>query len=125
MVYLFENPEEVEPWLPDPGGIVYSPDINVFYRFFFLYPNADWRYVTGMEPGLMAPEDRVIYEQVHARSSVEPLDPWLDKLRPQDRLILLNLPGPNPWADRPELELHRTPDDLVIVQSSPPPPGVR
>jgi hypothetical protein len=116
LVYLMENPEEVESWLPGPGGIVYSPDINVFYRFFFLYPDREWRYMTGMEPGLMAPQDRAIYEQVHATLSVAPMDPWLRKLRPQDRLILLNLPGPNPWADRNELEVYRTPDNLVIVR---------
>jgi hypothetical protein len=33
--YLSEENEEIAEWLPEPGGIVYSTDMRVFYRTFF------------------------------------------------------------------------------------------
>jgi len=83
-----ENPEQA-PWLPEPGGIVYSDSMGTFYMTFFKNPHANWRYILGFEPGLMPPDDLKIYRDIqkNMRTYVY-FDPWVKKMRPQDRLII-------------------------------------
>ena len=51
-------------WMPEPGGIVYSPSLDVFFRTFYANPRADWRYLLGFEPGIMPREDRRILREI-------------------------------------------------------------
>jgi len=55
--YLTADNPELAGWLPDKGGILYSPDMLLFYETFFKNPTADWRYAVGFEPSMMLPED--------------------------------------------------------------------
>ncbi len=77
------------PWLPEPGGIVYNADMGVFYALFFRNPDAPWRYTLGFEPALMRAEDYAVYEEIRkSKAATEAFLPWLQRLRPQDRLYL-------------------------------------
>ena len=80
----------IRAWLPEPGGIVYSSSLEVFYRTFYANPRADWRYQLGFEAGLMPREDRHILREIQ-RSGYAPeaYAPWVKRMRPEDRLILL------------------------------------
>jgi len=86
-----------QAWLPEPGGIIYSNEMRVFYEVFYHRPRAPWRFAVGYEPGLMPMEDRAVFSAVRRQRSVEPLGPWLRKMKPEDRLILF-------WANRPSIE---------------------
>lgn len=83
-----ENPH-LAGWLPEPGGIIYSDSMTLFYQTFYKNPNAPWRYALAYEPALMPPEDLAIYRKIqwnyHADKAFAP---WVEKMRPQDRLIL-------------------------------------
>jgi hypothetical protein len=83
-----EHPE-LEGWMPDNGGIFYSVDMTLFYETFFKNPNADWRYILGFEPTLMTDEDFKVYHSVRWNSGdAKAYKPWVDKMRPQDRLVM-------------------------------------
>ena len=82
-----ENPDHA-PWLPDPGGIVYSNDMRIFYQTFLKNPHAPWRYVLGFEPIMMLPEDLKIYRNIQREfSHFTTFAPWVKKMKPEDRLI--------------------------------------
>ncbi|MGD1087836.1 MAG: hypothetical protein ABR955_03805 [Verrucomicrobiota bacterium] len=92
-------------WLPDKGGIFYSADMNFFYQTFFNNPHADWRYLVGFEPALMPDEDFEVYERITWNlvwygGTDEGYKPWVNKMRPQDRLAIRSETRPN----IPELE---------------------
>jgi hypothetical protein len=88
--YLSLDNAEHRPWLPDPGGILYSNDMRVFYNTFFKNPHAPWRYVLGFEPALMPAEDLVIYREVQRElASDESLGPWVARMKPEDRLVVV------------------------------------
>ena len=55
--YLSRSEPDHAPWLPDPGGTVYSAEMSVFYSVFFKNPHAPWTYAIGFEPALAPPED--------------------------------------------------------------------
>lgn len=77
------------PWLPEPGGIVYNADMGVFYALFFRNADAPWRYTLGFEPALMRAEDYAVYEDIRrSKGATEAYLPWLQRLRPQDRLYV-------------------------------------
>ncbi len=80
---------KLKEWMPGPGGIFYNDNMQFFYNTFYKNPHADWRYMAGFEPALMPKDDLKIYRAVHA-SDGNPADyePWVKKLRPQDRLAL-------------------------------------
>jgi len=84
---------ESEGALPDPGGIVYSDELAVFYQVFYRAPRAPWRYMVGYEPALMPPEDLDVFREIHRRRTAESFAPWLAKMRPEDRLILRSASG--------------------------------
>jgi hypothetical protein len=76
-------------WMPEKDGIIYSADMQVFYFTFFKNPTAPWRYVLGFEPGLMRPEDLAVLRQAQWNfGDSRAYEPWVRKMRPQDRLIL-------------------------------------
>jgi len=103
-------------WLPGNDGIIYSADMDVFYETFFENPKAPWRYVLGFAPALMLPEDlEVLHKVLWNGGDVRPYEPWVKKMRTNDRLIIraswLKSPGP---PAIPELEWGHTPGNLWI-----------
>jgi hypothetical protein len=87
--YLTQDNPDVAGWLPDKGGIFYSADMTLFYQTFFKNPNGDWRYILGFEPTLMTDEDFAVYHSVRWNGGdAKAYKPWVDKMRPQDRLVI-------------------------------------
>lgn len=89
-------------WLPEPGGILYSPDVILFHQLFYQRPEAAWRYMVGFEPGLLPPRDLAVYRDFRKRGTVEALRPWVARMQPRDRLLLELTAGASPGV--PELE---------------------
>jgi len=97
-----EHPE-LEGWMPDKGGIFYSAEQSLFYQTFFKNPDGDWRYVLGFEPSLMTDEDFAVYQSVRWNDGdAKAYKPWVDKMRPQDRLVIRGGHGDQP--NIPQLE---------------------
>ncbi len=90
--YLSQDDPKQASWLPEPGGIIYSDDMTIFFQTFFRNPKAPWRYILGFEAGLMPPEDLAVLRNIQLYGSNVGGDalfkPWVAKMRPQDRLIL-------------------------------------
>jgi hypothetical protein len=87
--YLTQDNPELAGWLPDNGGIIYSADMSVFYNTFFKNPTAPWRYVVGFEPAIMQPEDLAVLHKVQWNyGDLRAYEPWVKKMRPEDRLIV-------------------------------------
>lgn len=83
---------ELPEWLPSNGGIVYSPDMRVFYTFFYCYSHENWRYSTGFERALMADENRAVVGEWLKGNRREGIIPWILAMKPQDRLIFHGRP---------------------------------
>ena len=97
-----EHPE-LEGWMPDKGGVLYSPDMAIFYQTFFKNPDGDWRYVLGFEPAFMTDKDFAVYHSfLWNGGDAKSLKPWVDKIRPQDRLVLRGGRGDQPNIPRLE-----------------------
>jgi hypothetical protein len=92
--------------MPDSGGILYADDRRMFYQMFFLKPTAPWRYVLGFGPELMPAQDYAVYFQRQTTTSIESLEPWARKLRPEDRLIIRDPRGIPlwPWLEWQQIE---------------------
>jgi hypothetical protein len=87
--YLTQDNPDLNGWLPEKGGILYSADMTIFYQTFFKNPNADWRYVLGFEPALMPDEDFQVYHKIMWNfGDAKAYEPWVKKMRPQDRLVI-------------------------------------
>jgi hypothetical protein len=87
--FLDASKPELQPWLPDPGGIFYNDQMSLFYHTFYKNPRADWRYILGFEPGLMPPDDLDVYRRIQWNNGAAPAyEPWVKKLRPIDRLVV-------------------------------------
>ena len=121
---------ELAGWLPGKDGVLYSADMDVFFETFFENPKAPWRYVLGYAPALMLPENLdVLYKVLWNGGDVRPYQPWVKKMRMNDRLIIRGswLKSPGPPAI-PELEWGHTPGNLwsgrVPVQTNGP-AGIR
>ena len=104
-VYLTPANPNLAGWLPEPGGIVYNSDMDVFYEIFFKNPTAPWRYVLGFEPGLMLPENMEILRKVQQwdYSNACPYEQWVKKMRSEDRMIIRATYANGP-LNIPELE---------------------
>jgi len=80
---------ETAAWLPEPGGILYSTSMGLFYDTFFAAPDAPWRYVLGYEPGLMPDDDLATFRDIQRRKGADAAYlPWIRKMGPRDRLVL-------------------------------------
>jgi hypothetical protein len=87
--YLSQDDVEQAKWLPEPGGIIYSDDMSVFYQTFFKNPKAPWHYILGFEPAIMPPEDLAVLRKIQWNfEAAQAFDPWVNKMRSQDRLII-------------------------------------
>ena len=61
--------------------------MRFFFNTFYKNPQADWRYILGFEPALMLPEDLKVYRAIQRGGrAVETYEPWIKKMRPEDRL---------------------------------------
>lgn len=101
--YLSSEDPRQAGWLPEPGGIIYSDDMTVFYQTFFKNPRADWRYVLGFESGLMSKEDLAVYRDIQRNfREYKWFEPWVKKMKPEDRLVMRG--GPENKPKIPELE---------------------
>jgi hypothetical protein len=87
--YLTPDNPKLAGWLPDSGGILYEADMALFFDTFFKNPTAPWRYSVGYEPALMPPDDFATYQKILWNAEEpEAYQPWVRKMRPQDRLVL-------------------------------------
>jgi hypothetical protein len=87
--YLTPEDPQIASWLPDKDGIIYNGDMRVFDYTFFKNPSAPWRYILGFEPGLMRPDDLAVLRKASWNfGDVRAYEPWIMKMRPEDRLIL-------------------------------------
>ena len=94
--YLVLGSPSVDAQLPDPGGILYTDDMRVFYRLFALHPRAPWRYIVGYEPALMPPEDLATLRRILAARTGPNFERWVARMQPADRLVLRSLEGVPP-----------------------------
>jgi len=105
--YLVQGDPELAGWLPEPGGIFYAADPAFFYETFFKNPRADWRYILGFEMTLMPAEDfEILHRILWNFGAGASYRPWVEKLRPADRLFVRGDPGSPPAI--PGLEWHHT-----------------
>jgi hypothetical protein len=103
--YLTQDNPDLNGWLPEKGGILYSADMTIFYQTFFKNPNADWRYILGFEPALMPDEDFQVYHKIMWNfGDAKAYEPWVKKMRPQDRLVIRGGRGSVPSSSQLEWE---------------------
>ncbi len=101
--YLSMDDPAQAGWLPDPGGILYSDSMLVYYDTFFANPNGPWRYMLGHEAGMMPEEDLRVFREIQKyRYDESLLKPWVEKMRPEDRLVLMRSRSSQP--NIPQLE---------------------
>jgi hypothetical protein len=101
--FLDANDPALAGWLPESGGIIYNSDMDVFFKTFYKNPTAPWRYVLGFEPGLMLPENLAVLRKAEWNfGDAHSYEPWVQKMRPQDRMIIHATGGAAP--NLPELE---------------------
>jgi hypothetical protein len=85
--FLDGSDPEIKTWMPGEGGIFYHADMVFFYDTFYKNPHGDWRYILGFEPALMPPDDLKVYRSIQQNNfSWQEYKPWVDKMRPEDRL---------------------------------------
>lgn len=82
--------------LPDPGGILYSPDMGTFYTIFHRIPTLQFRFSTAMEPGLMPAADLKVLRAIQSSnlSMVREYQPWFDKMTMADRVMIRSTTEP-------------------------------
>ena len=86
-VFVDASDPQLKGWMPGHGGIFYAGNMRFFYSTFFKNPQGDWRYIAGFEPALMPPDDLNIYRTIQRTAgAIEAYEPWVAKMRPQDRL---------------------------------------
>ncbi len=111
--YLTPDDKNLTGWLPDKGGILYSSDMAIFYQTFFKNPNGDWRYILGYEPALMPDEDFRVYHKILWNfGDSKTYVPWVEKMRPEDRLVISGGRGSPP--NIPQLEWNYGVSDIWI-----------
>ncbi|MDI9570428.1 MAG: glycosyltransferase 87 family protein [Pseudomonadota bacterium] len=78
------------PWLPEPGGILYNDNMDLFYQVFYQNPQGPWRYALGFEPIWMTAENLKAYRRMQlTRGKDESYRPWVEKMTKRDRMILI------------------------------------
>jgi len=85
-------------WVPDDHGIFYTAQMDCFYNTFYANPTAPWRYVLGMEPAMMTPENLEIFRGIQrAHYAHGAYEPWVEKIKknPEDRMMILSGGQPN------------------------------
>jgi hypothetical protein len=85
---------EIIPDLPKPGGVLYAPDMGVFYSLFHRLPNAPIRYALAWEPGVMPADDLKTFRAIQTSGLVRDYAPWFTKMTPADRVLVRNTTEP-------------------------------
>lgn len=86
-IYLDARQPALQTWMPGSHGIFYTANMDFFYNTFYKNPQADWRYVLGMEPALMTDSDLKIFRRIQLSNySVSAFVPWVERMTPADRL---------------------------------------
>jgi hypothetical protein len=92
---------ELKGWAPDKGGIFYGADMSFFYDTYYTNPEGDWKYIVGFEPAWMPQDDLKVYRDIQWHHYAwATYDPWIKKMRPEDRLEISSTSRP----DLPALE---------------------
>ncbi len=111
--FLSQNDPELAGWLPDAGGVIYNSDMDVFFDTFYANPTADWKYILGFESGWMLPDDlEVLRKSQWNFGDTRAFEPWVQKMRPQDRMII-HAPGSS-RPNIPELQWNYAATELWI-----------
>ena len=72
----------MQGWTPAGDGIFYSADMGFFYNTFYRYPEGNWRYILGLKPALMPPEDLKVFRNIQWNQFAwETYKPWIAKMR--------------------------------------------
>ncbi len=101
--YLTTDNPDLDGWMPEKDGILYSTDMSIFYQTFFKNPHGDWRYILGFEATLMPAEDFEVYHKILWNfGDVKAYQPWLQKMKPADRMVMRGSRGSPPKI--PQLE---------------------
>jgi hypothetical protein len=94
--FLDASDPNLKGWLPGTGGIFYSDNMKFFYNTFYKNPTAQWRYMVGFEPALMLPDDLKVYRDIQRRGhAAEAYEPWIKRMRPEDRFAIESQFEPN------------------------------
>lgn len=98
--YMMQDDPELAGWLPEKDGIIYSTNMDVFYETFFKNPRAPWRYVLGFEPTFMTADDLKTLRTIDFyHGAPQAYEPWVKKMRPQDRLVVRSASGRAPGIE--------------------------
>jgi hypothetical protein len=93
--FLDGGDPKLKGWLPEKNGIFYAASMKFFFNTFYKNPGAGWRYIVGFEPGLMPPEDLKVYRAIQQNGrAAEAYEPWIKKMRPEDRFAIESLSEP-------------------------------
>ncbi|HEY3762018.1 MAG TPA: hypothetical protein VGN23_09745 [Verrucomicrobiae bacterium] len=96
----------LQGWLPDKSGVFYTADSEFFFQTFFYNPDGDWQYALGFESTLMTPDNFNTYQDIILNlGDAKAYQPWVEKMRPQDRLVIQGGAGERP--NIPQLEWAR------------------
>jgi hypothetical protein len=101
--FLRADDPHLTGWMPGDGGIIYNSDMDVFFQTFYANPTANWKYILGFESGWMLPDDlKVLRNSQWNFGDTRAFEPWVAKMRPQDRMIIHAAGGSPP--NIPELQ---------------------
>jgi hypothetical protein len=96
-VFVDAKQPALQGWLPEPRGVFYTAHMEFFYNTFYKNPQAEWRYILGMEPALMPDSDLGIFRLIQmSQYSFKAYEPWIQKMHPGDRMEI-------PCASQPNL----------------------
>lgn len=83
--------EELKPFKPEEGGIVYNDQMFHFYFQFYNEPEGKYRYILGFESATMPREDKVVLRDLsYTGGHASAYKPWIDKLTKKDRIFASN-----------------------------------
>jgi hypothetical protein len=111
--FLDGSDPALKDWVPEGDGIFYTAQMDCFYNTFYANPTAPWRYVLGMEPAMMLPENLEIFRGIQrSHFAFGAYKPWVEviKKHPQDRMMILS----GGQLDLPELEWTNAAGNLWI-----------
>jgi hypothetical protein len=109
--FLDAKDPALKGWLPDKDGIFYCSQMIFYYDTFYKNPQADWRYILGYEPAIMPEDDLKILRSIQlSHEAFETYKPWINKMRPADRLLIYNIIQPN----LPQLQWHDAGGEMWI-----------